>query len=232
MKLLVIEDDLDVANMVKSGLQSDCHIVEVANDGAEGSFLARSYEYDAIILDYSLPKKDGLAVCTEIRKNGRSTPIIFLSVTDDVPIKIAAFNSGADDYMTKPFSMDELRARIKAISKRPAKFKNSMLTVSDLVMNIDTQTVCRSNELIRFTRKELGLLEYFMRNAGVILSRATIMEHVWSVESDPFSNTVEVHVRNLRKKLNSGNRPDLIANITGRGYIIDSPENLKKMLVA
>lgn len=229
MKILVVEDDSAVANMVKDGLAADAHMVEIALDGADGSFLARSYDYDAIILDYSLPKKDGLVVCEEVRKAGKTVPIIFLSVTDDVPMKIAALNCGADDYVTKPFSIEELRARVKAVSRRPTLVKRPILRVADLVMDADKQTVRRGEELIRFTRKESCLLEYMMKNAGVILSRAMIMEHVWTAESDPLSNTVEAHIRNLRRKLNCMDKPDLIANVQGRGYVIDAPENLKKL---
>ncbi len=232
MKILVVEDDSALANMIRAGLVSEYHMVEIAKDGAEGSFLARNYDYDAIILDYSLPKKDGLAVCREVRKAGKVTPIIFLTVTDDIETKLAAFDCGVDDYVTKPFSLQELCARIKALARRPAAVKTPLVSIADLVFDTDQQIVRRSSKLIRLTHKELGLLEYMAKHAGVVLSRAMIMEHVWSAESDVLSNTIEAHIRNLRRKLNGRNRPDLIANIQGRGYVLDTPQNLKKLLEA
>jgi DNA-binding response OmpR family regulator len=229
MKILVVEDDRAVADMVRNGLMTDTHTIEIARDGAEGSFLARSYEYDAIVLDYSLPKKDGLVVCQEVRRAGRAAPILFLSATDDVSIKVAALESGADDYVTKPFSIEELRARIRALSRRPTQVKKPLLEVADLVLDSVRQTARRGRKQIHLTRKEFNLLEYMMQNAGIILSRAMLMEHVWTADSDPLSNTVEAHIRNLRKKVNSRGKPDLIANVPGRGYIIDEPENLRKL---
>lgn len=231
MKILVVEDDNGVAEMVKSGLSSDGHVVETADDGAEGSFLAKSYEYDAIVLDYSLPKKDGLKVCEEVRAYGRLTPILFLSIVGDIPVKVSALNGGADDYMTKPFSMDELRARVRALARRPATtLIPSGLALLDLTLDPEKQQVHRAGRLIRLTKKEFCLLEYLMRHTGTIMSRAMIMEHVWTADGNLMSNTVEAHVRNLRRKINSKRKPDLITNIAGRGYVMDTPENLKKFM--
>lgn len=231
MKILVIEDDRAVADMVKNGLGSDSHTVEIAKDGAEGSFLARSYEYDTIILDYSLPRKDGLVVCEEIRRAGKITPIIFLSATHDVPIKIAAFAKGADDYMTKPFSIEELKARIKTIVRRPVQIKKPLLQVADLILDPVKQTTKRGKKNIRLTRKEFNLLEYMVQNAGTVLSRAMLLEHVWTADSDPMSNTVEAHIRNVRKKIAVRGKPELIANVQGRGYVIDEPERIRKLQI-
>ncbi len=229
MKILVVEDDKDTAELVRNGLVSGNNTVEVANDGANGSFLGRSYEYDAIVLDYSLPKKDGLMVCKEVRDSGRSTPIIFLSVNDDQETKMAAFERGADDYLTKPFFMNELNARIKALNRRPILIGSTTLSVADLTLDTEKHIVKRGSKPIHMTNKEFSLLEYLMKNIGVILSRALLMEHVWTADSNMFSNTVEAHIRNLRKKINAGNKPNLIANIPGRGYAIDTPENLRKI---
>lgn len=226
--MLIIEDDKNTAEIVKDGLIADYHTVEIALDGAEGSFLARSYEYDVIILDYSLPKKNGLTVCREIRESGKTTPILFLSMTDDNDTKIKAFESGADDYVTKPFSLTELYARIKAVTRRPQNISDPILKVHDLCMDTRKNIVTRNDKPIHLTRKEFSLLEYFMRNTGILLSRALIMEHVWTADSDPFSNTVEAHIRNVRKKINMDNYPNLIANVPGRGYIMDTPENISK----
>lgn len=227
MKILIVEDDSHLAAALKSGL-SVMNTVEVASDGAEGSFLARSYDYDVIILDYSLPKKDGLIVLTEIRQSGKNMPIIFLSATDEVETKIAALEKGADDYMTKPFSMTELQARLKALTRRPPNISSSVVKIADIILNNDNQTVERRGSRITLTRKEFNVLEYLMRHAGKVLSRTQILEHVWTAENDPFSNTVEAHIRNVRLKLNKGKLPNLIANIPGRGYLIDSAENLAR----
>ena len=229
MKILIVEDDRDTANMIKIGLNSDSHTVEIANDGAEGSFLARSYPYDAVVLDYSLPKKDGLKVCSEIRSMGKITPIIFLSSTDDISVKILALSKGADDYMTKPFSIQELQARIIALTRRSLKINEPIIKVGDITVDTNKQTVHRKSRLLHLTRKEFNLLEYMAKNTGTVLSRAVILEHVWTSDNDPLSNTVEAHIRNLRKKLNINRGRDMIMNIQGRGYIMDSPENLYKI---
>ena len=229
MKTLVIDDDRGLAEAIKSSLAACAHAVDLSFDGADASFLARSYEYDAIVLDYSLPKKDGIAVCREIRSAGKTTPILFLSNTDDVEVKVAAFKAGADDYVTKPFSLDELKARLDAISRRAPNIKSPIVTVADLVLDQDKNIVSRGNKDVRLTRKEFNMLGYLMRNAGTVVSRAQLMEHVWSADSNPFSNTVEAHIRNLRRKLNFDDKPDLIANVPGRGYIVDIPENIARI---
>ena len=228
MKILIIEDDIDMSEMLRVGLNGDGHISELAHNGTDGSFLGRSFEYDAIVLDYSLPKKNGLLVCEEIRKAGKTTPIIFLSATDDPLVKIKALDSGADDYMTKPFLFEELRARLNAITRRSLNVKQPVLKIHDLSLDKEKHIAMRGKRRIRATNKEFGLLEYLMSNGGTVLSRTMILEHVWTADCNPFSNTVEAHIRNLRKKLNAGNKPDLIANIAGRGYIMDTPENLAK----
>ena len=229
MKVLIIEDDKATAEMIRAGLSSCSYIADVSFDGVDGSFMARSYEYDAIVLDHSLPKKNGLIVCKDIRGAGKSTPIIFLSGLDAVETKIEALEHGADDYMTKPFSLSELDARLKAITRRPVHIQEHILKVHDLTLDTQTHVVMRDGKNIHMTRKEFGLLEYIMKHKGIVLSRSLIIEHVWSADNDPFSNTVEAHLRNLRKKINFGNKPDLIRNLPGRGYIIDSPEHLARL---
>lgn len=221
MKLLIIEDDKDVADFIKTGLQSESHVVDIATNGHDGSYIARVNNYDVIILDYSLPQKNGLVVCDEIRSAGKSTPILFLSVTSDLASKIHALEKGADDYMTKPFSFEELHARIRALLRRPHKINGSVLIVGDVKLDTERQLVLRNEATMYLTRKEYTLLEYLMRNQGTIVSRGMIMEHVWNADSDPFSNTIESHILNLRKKLNTGKREDIIKNVPGRGYTIN-----------
>ena len=229
MKILIVEDDKNMAQVVKESLTAHSHAVDVAADGADGSFLARSYVYDAIVLDYNLPKKDGLAVCREIRAAGKSTPIVFMSVNDEPTTKIAALRQGADDYITKPFALDELRARIDAVSRRSPQIKQAAMRVGDVFLDSAAHRATRADAPIHLTRKEFHMLAFFMQNAGTIISRAQLMEHIWTADGNPFSNTIEAHIRNLRKKLNVGEAPNLIINVPGRGYILDTPENLSRL---
>ncbi len=224
MKILIVEDDPGIAEVLKEGLAAESHTVEIADNGADGSFLARSFDYDAVVLDYSLPKKNGLIVCKEIRAAGKTTPILFLSVNEDTSIKVDAFNAGADDYVTKPFSIKEFNARLRAVTRRSSTVTKSIIHVRDLIVDTDACLVTRAGKPIGMTRKEYSLLEYFAQHPHTVLSRALIMEHVWTADQDPFSNTVEAHIRNVRKKLNAGFQPKLIINVPGRGYILDRPD--------
>lgn len=227
MKVLVIDDDTQTAKMVKDSLAAFSHTVETSTDGADGAFLAKSYDYDAIVLDYNLPKKDGLVVCREIRISGKNTPILFLSVMDDVETKMAAFKAGADDYVTKPFSLDELRARLTALTRRAPTISSAVLKISDLNLDQNSHHVTRAGKVIHLTRKEFNLLEYFMKSPGTVLTRAQIIEHVWTADGNPFSNTVEAHIRNLRRKIGCDEPgKNMILNVPGRGYMLDTPEKL------
>jgi len=227
MKLLIIEDDKDVAYAIKSAF-SQSHVLEISPDGNDGSFLARNYDYDAIILDYSLPKKNGLMVMRDIRSSGKSTPVIFLSSTTETNIKIEALEAGADDYLTKPFSMQELRARIEAITRRPKAVAEKTYSVGPVALDVTRHRVTVRGKELKLTTKEFNLLEYMLKNPGVVLSRSLLMEHVWTAESSPFSNTIESHMRNVRKKLRDAHAPDLIYNIPGRGYILELRDKDKR----
>ncbi len=222
MKILIVEDDSDIAEFIKVGFEADGYIVDVAENGQRGSYMARTNVYDLLILDYSLPGKNGFEICEEVRSAGLSTPILFLSVTTETQNKINALYKGADDYMTKPFSFDELMARVKAILRRPKTMANMVIQLGELKIDVEKKVALRNDSPIYLTKKEYNLLEYLMRNPGIVVSRSMIMEHVWNAESDPFSNTVEAHILNLRKKVNVGNQKDIIRNVPGRGYIIDS----------
>lgn len=228
MKVLVVDDDSNLASAIQQSLAVFAHTVDVASNGADGIFMAKSYDNDAIILDYSMPKKNGLEVCREVRAAGKATPILFLSNTADVDLKVQAFKAGADDYITKPFSLEELRARLDAVTRRAPQIRSSALAVGDLSIDLEEQSVQRAGRNLSITRKEFMLLEYMMRRAGQLLSRPQIMEHVWNADGNPFSNTVEAHIRNLRRKLNEGGAEEMIMNIPGRGYMLDMPEKLAK----
>lgn len=221
MKLLVIEDEKAISDFLKIGLESEGFIVELAEDGEKGSIMARGNEYDLVILDNVLPKKFGIQVCEEIRVAGRSTPILVLSVKSETGIKVQLLNAGADDYLTKPFSLEELVARIRALVRRPTQKDGGVLKICDLVMETSTRKVFRGKNEIYLTKKEFALLEYLLKNLGTALSRGMIMEHVWDMEADPFSNTIESHIMSLRRKIDIKGKRSLIQTISGIGYKIE-----------
>lgn len=218
MRILVIEDDKDIGEFLEASLKSELYSVDLANDGETGSFMARTNEYDLIILDYALPKKDGKEVCKEIREAGKSVPIIMLTVQSELPDKIEMLNLGADDYMTKPFSFDELLARSRAVMRRPKQIQSDVLQLDDLKVDSIRYRVYRGEKEIVLTRKEFQLLEYLLRNRENVVSRGMIMEHVWDKHGDIFSNTIETHILNLRKKIEDAGKRRLIHTVPGRGY--------------
>jgi len=222
MKALEVDDEKSIRDMLAYSLRAECFEVDVAADGTEGSFLARINEYDLIILDNMMPEKTGSTVCHEIRQSGRKTPIIILSVLSDSWHKVELLNAGADDYLVKPFSFEELLARIRALLRRSPDMEGDILYFETLILNTKEQTVYRSERKIHLTRKEFMLLEYLVRNPKTVISRGRIMEHVWDMKCDPFSNTVETHVRGLRRKLDADGEPKIIYTLSGRGYKIDT----------
>jgi len=219
MKLLVVEDDIDLLNFLEKSMKSECHVVDMAEDGVKGSMLARANDYDLILLNHIICIKNGLEVCQDIRRAGKTMPILVLSVRSDTKSKVDMLNAGADDYLTKPFSLDELMARIKALLRRPKKIENNNLKADDLLFDMDRHFVKRGDKEIYLTRKEFALLAYLLQNKGIVLSRNMIMEHVWDTNADPFSNTIESHIMSLRKKIDfDGVDNKLIQTIPGRGY--------------
>jgi DNA-binding response OmpR family regulator len=221
MRILIIEDDKDIRDFLRMSLESESFAVDEASDGERGSYTARTNDYDAIILDLVLPKKDGNLVCKEIRAAGKQAPIIMLSVNSDFETKVNLLNYGADDYLTKPFSFLELRARIRALLRRPLNIEPALLEIDDLKVDTLRQRVERANRKVYLTRKEFALLEYLMKHKGTVVSRGMIMEHVWNADSDPFSNTIEAHILNVRKKVDNPSKNKLIHTIPGRGYKVD-----------
>jgi DNA-binding response OmpR family regulator len=221
MRILVIDDDELLVESLRTSLETESYAVDCAFDGERGSFLARTCDYDIIILDNILPKKSGLKVCEELRNLDIPTPIIMLSVKNDSISKTTLLNSGADDYLTKPFSFKELQARIKAVLRRPKVMKSDILKIDNLIVDTAKQQAKRGKTIIYLTRKEFSLLEYLLRQKGNVVSRGMIMEHVWNIDTDPFSNTIEAHILNLRKKIESPKQKKLIHNVPGRGYKID-----------
>ncbi|MDB5237249.1 MAG: Two-component system, OmpR family, response regulator [Parcubacteria group bacterium] len=221
MRALLIDDERGVREILAENLRARAFAVDMAEDGMEGSYMARTNTYDIIVLDNMLPEKNGLTVCEEIRRTGNTTPILVLSVLSDAWRKVDLLNAGADDYMIKPFSFEELMARIRALLRRPPALEGDIIVIDTLSLDTKQQTAKRADASIYLTRKEYMLLEYLMRNRGSVLSRAMIMEHVWEMTTDPFSNTIESHILSLRKKIEGPGRKKLIHTVPGRGYRID-----------
>lgn len=222
MRILVADDDKEIRDFLKTSLQAECFIVDTAADGEEGSYLARTHDYDVLVVDNIMPKKSGFELCQEVRKHGKKTPIIILSVQSEVDDKVNLLNAGADDYLAKPFSYRELQSRIRALMRRPQNLTHPVLRVDDLILDTTQQKVRRGTKEVYLTRKEFALTEYLMRNSGAVVSRGMLMEHVWNDEIDPFSNTIEAHILNLRKKIDAISKRKLIHTVPGRGYKIES----------
>ena len=220
MRILVVEDEHHLANSIKKGLELDHYAVDVAYDGSEGFDFASSEDYDLLILDIMLPGMNGLDVCRNLRKKNVHTPIILLTAKGQTEDKVVGLDSGADDYLTKPFSFEELLARIRALSRRPKKSIDSILSTGDLQLNITTFAVTRAGKSILLSGKEFALLEFFLRHPKQILTKTQIIEHVWNFDSDILPNTVEVYIRNLRRKIDLPfpHLPPTIHTIRGFGY--------------
>ena len=222
MKILLIEDSKKFSDLVKKGLENEGYTVDCVYDGQDGKHRIElcDSEYDLIILDIMLPKIDGITVCKSIRKGKIDTPVLMLTAKDATEDKIIGLDSGADDYLIKPFEFNELLARIRALLRRPKTVLPAELKISDLTLNPATIKVYRAGKEIVLTLKEFRLLEYFMRNAGITLTREDILNNLWDYEFDSFSNVVDVHVKNLRKKVDSNYKEKLFQTVWGVGYKI------------
>lgn len=220
MHILIVEDEKEISDFLRFSLEAECFAVDTAFDGESGSYMARTNNYDLIILDNILPQKEGREACREIRALGKTTPIIMLSVKSETVTKVDLLNAGADDYMTKPFSLEELLARMRALLRRPKEIENEVLSVGDLIIDTKKHSVKRAGKEIYLTRKEFVLLSYLLQNAGSAMSRGMIMEHVWDMNIDPFSNTIESHILSLRKKIDAKSKKKLIQTVPGIGYKI------------
>lgn len=227
MRLLIVEDDEAIAEHLKTGFESEAFAVDLETHGDKGSYLARTNDYDCIILDYVLPHKDGPTICREVRDSGKTAPIIILTICSDTEKKIKLLNAGADDYVTKPYSFKELLARVRAVTRRPKIILDKVMTVDTLALDCNKQKVTRNGIGIYLTRKEFSLLEFMLRHKGNVVSRGMIMEHVWNADTNPFSNTIESHVLNLRRKLAVDRQcRELIHSVPGRGYKIDAEQKI------
>jgi heavy metal response regulator len=224
MRLLIVEDDPNMARFLQKGLQEERYAVDVAKDGEEGLLLASVNPYDLIILDVMLPKIDGLAVCARLRAERKTTPILLLTALESVESKVDGLNTGADDYLTKPFAFAELVARAHALLRRGSGQQAGRLTVADLELDPVSHRVWRGGREIVLTNKEFALLEYLLRNVDQVLTRTAIVEHIWDIHYDSMTNIVDVHVRALRAKIDRDFSPALIHTVRGVGYVLKTPE--------
>lgn len=218
MRILIVEDDETIRSFLKVNLEADCYAVDTANDGVAGVSLAKLHEYDVIIMDNLMPNKTGLEACAELRTEGITTPILILSVQSDTNIKVEALNAGADDYLTKPFALSELLARVRALKRRAHTIESDVISYRNLSIDTKRHVVTFAGETIELTRKEFMLLAYLIRHQGAVVSRGMIMEHVWDMNADPFSNTIETHIASLRRKLRDTATDTYISTISGCGY--------------
>ena len=219
MRILLVEDEKNVAAFIKKGLEEEYYAVDVAEDGAEGFLMATSNEYDLMILDIMLPGINGIELCKRLREKGLKSPILMLTAIDSVNSKVEGLESGADDYLTKPFAFSELLARIKALLRRTSD-SVSELSLENLRMDLLSRRVFREDREVILTPKEFSLLEYLLRNKGRVLSRTQIIENIWGYTFDPNSNVVDVHIKFLREKIDSGFEKKLICTVRGAGYIL------------
>ena len=218
MRALVVEDESKMAALLRRGLQEEGFAVDIAANGEDGSWLGTENDYDVILLDVMLPDVDGFEVCRRLRAADRRAPILMLTARDGVQDRVAGLDAGADDYLTKPFSFDELLARVRALLRRGPSERPPVLTVGDLVLDPATRRVSRGGKEIDLTPKEFGLLDLFLRHPGEALSRTRILEHVWDFAYDGDSNVVDVYVRYLREKVDRPFGRRSIETVRGVGY--------------
>ena len=222
MRILLVEDEPRMANVIAKGLREHSYAVDVAGDGDEGLYQTSINDYDLIVLDVLLPLRDGFEVCRDLRARGNTTPILMLTARAAIDDRIAGFDAGADDYLTKPFSFRELLARIRALLRRDSQLRPDILEIADLVVDSASHRVSRASNDVPLTAKEYALLEYLARRAGQLVSRAEIAAHVWDDSFDPFSNTIEVYMNRLRKKIDGNHALKLLHTRRGEGYILES----------
>ncbi|MCL5411657.1 MAG: response regulator transcription factor [Patescibacteria group bacterium] len=221
MRILIIEDEKETALTIKEGLKKE-YVVEISSEGEEGEYLALHNVYDFYIIDLNLPDKNGVEICRSIRGKEITTPILILTGEDDVSQKVAALDIGADDYLTKPFSFDELKARIRALLRRKSNLDGNVLNVGNLTLDLEKRTVKRENYEIQLRPKEFALLEYMMRNQGRVVTRSMILDHAWESTTESFYNTVDVHIKYLRDRIDRNFDKKLIKTVYGSGYKIEA----------
>src|SRR5579885_1763011 len=228
MRILLVEDDPRIANFVAKGLREQAYAVDVAASGEDALYQASINPYDLAILDVMIPAPDGFEVCRRLRESGLRMPILMLTARDATDDRVHGLDSGADDYLTKPFEFRELLARLRALLRRSGELRPPRIIVGDLELDTASQTAKRGNRSIPLTAKEYALLEYFARNAGRVIGRSEIAEHVWDETFDPFSNLIEVYVNRLRRKLGDEGGKPLLQTRRGSGYVLCENESSAK----
>lgn len=220
MRILIAEDQKDLNRIITKRLSAEGYSVDSCFDGEEALSYIEMAEYDGIILDIMMPKRDGLSVLHSLREKGVGTPVLFLTARDAVEDRVLGLDSGADDYLVKPFAFDELIARIRAMTRKSAGNSSNIFSVADLIMNTTSHTVTRGGREIVLSAKEFSLLEYLLRNKGHVLSRTMIENNLWNFDYSGGTNAVDVYIRYLRKKIDDGFEPKLIHTVRGRGYVL------------
>lgn len=220
VRILIVEDDQSLHRIIRRRLTEEGYAVDGCFDGEDALHYMESEVYDCVILDWMLPKKDGVIVLREFRNHGFGTPVLMLTAKDSVTDRVEGLDAGADDYLTKPFAYDELSARVRALLRRTTESKNNKLQIADLVMDLSMHSVFRGEKEILLTSREYALLEYFLRNQGQVLTRSQIADHVWNYDFDYDSNVVDVYVRYLRNKIDKGYEEPLIHTVRGYGYVV------------
>jgi two-component system copper resistance phosphate regulon response regulator CusR len=220
MRVLLVEDDADVARFIRKGLSEETYAVDVAGNGEQAMYLASLNAYDAAILDVMIPAPDGMEVCRRLRESGSTLPILMLTALDTVDQKIAGLDAGADDYLAKPFEFRELLARLRALMRRGGATISAVLEAGDLQIDTRSHRVSMHGEPLTLTTKEYAVLEYLARNAGRIVTREEIAEHVWNEDYDPFTNLIEVYINRLRRHIESVSARKLIHTVRGAGYML------------
>ncbi|MGE0643350.1 MAG: response regulator transcription factor [Nitrospira sp.] len=224
MRILLVEDDADLAQFIRKGLKEEHYAVDVAADGEAGLELAVNNAYDLLILDIGLPKLDGLTLCRRIRAKGNMTPVLLLTARNTVEDKVSGFDTGADQFLPKPFAFVELLAQIRALLRRGSTQQIVQLQAADLKLDPASHRVWRAGQEIALTNKEYALLEFLLRNKNRVLTRTAIIEHVWDISYDPMTNIVDAHIRALRAKIDRDFSPPLIATVRGAGYMLEEPD--------
>ena len=225
MRILVVEDERKVANFIRQGLVEEGHAVEVAADGADAlDLLLGDPVYDLVVLDLMLPRRDGFAVLKSLRERRNRTPVLILTARDSVPDKVTGLDLGADDYLTKPFAFEELLARVRALLRRGTDHRAAPLQLDNLLVDPLARTVTRGARRIDLTAREYALLEYFLRNAGRVLTRPMIAQHVWGIDFDSESNIIDVYVGYVRRKIDGEGEPRLFHTVRGAGYVMKAAE--------
>ena len=220
MRILIVEDEKKIAGFIKRGRKEENYAVDAAFDGPEGLRMAEENPYDLVILDVMLPGMNGLALCAKLRARGFTTPIMMLTAKDLVEDKVRGLDSGANDYLTKPFAFEELLARVRALLRKTPDQPSTTLKADDLDLNLLTHKAFRAGRELVLSAKEFSLLEYLVRNQGAIVTRTMISEHVWDINFDTATNVIDVYINYLRRKIDDGRARKLIHTVRGKGYIL------------